>query len=551
MMDARLRKQFGELEQMHRRAGWHSALAKCWAAAFAIGLALVVAQSLAGSPPWRWLRVVPVACGVAMAAATLLLKRRQARHEPITGVINVLEPHHPEIRHLLLAATEQTPPTASGAFGFLQLRVIEEVLAHPRYPAWRRQLSKRLALAQAVHAAALLALAALLLALSPSSTPGVPILARVMGAEITVTPGDTQVERGTGLVIAARFGGVPPLEATLVLISETGKELRLPMARKLADPVFGASIPEVSEAAVYRVEYRGKRTRDFRIGVFEFPALVRADAGLQYPSYTGLTNRTVRDTLRVSAVQGTRVSYTLLLNKPVARAQLAGKGPSLALTVQSNALALLSDFLLTNSVRYTLELTDAEGRANKFPTDFIFQALTNQRPEVKLVFPRGDRRVSRLEELQLQVEASDDFGLLKYGVGFGVAGQDPQFIELGRSAPARVKQTFEYLISLEKLGVEVDQAVAYFAWAEDYDPDGVPRRTFSDMFFAEVRPFEEVFRPDQSGAAENGGQSGNQNGSQGAAGKERVRLAELQKQIVLATWNLQREKVGASKARQP
>ena len=84
-----------------------------------------------------------------------------------------------------------------------------------------------------------------------------------------------------------------------------------------------------------------------------------------------------------------------------------------------------------------------------------------------------------------------------------------------------------------------------------YDPDGVPRRTFSDMFFAEVRPFEEVFRPDQSGAAENGGQSGNQNGSQGAAGKERVRLAELQKQIVLATWNLQREKVGASKARQP
>ena len=156
---------------------------------------------------------------------------------------------------------------------------------------------------------------------------------------------------------------------------------------------------------------------------------------------------------------------------------------------------------------------------------------------MKLVFPRGDPRVSRLQELQLEAEASDDFGLLKYGVGFGVAGQEPQFIELGQSAPARAKRQFDYLIPLEKLGVAANQAVTYFAWADDYGPDAQARRTFSDIFFAEVRPFEEVFRPDQSGSAE----SGNQNGSQGG-GDERVRLAELQKQIVIATWNLQRER---------
>ena len=183
-------------------------------------------------------------------------------------------------------------------------------------------------------------------------------------------------------------------------------------------------------------------------------------------------------------------------------------------------------------------MTDAEGRTNKFPTDFVLQALTNQRPEVKLVFPRGDPRVSRLEELQLQAEASDDFGLLKYGVGFGVAGQEPQFIELGQSAPAQAKRQFDYLISLEKLGVDVDQAVTYFAWADDYGPDGQARRTFSDIFFADVRPFEEVFRPDQSGS----GESGDQSGGQGGGGNERVRLADLQKQIVVATWNLQRKK---------
>jgi hypothetical protein len=173
--------------------------------------------------------------------------------------------------------------------------------------------------------------------------------------------------------------------------------------------------------------------------------------------------------------------------------------------------------------------------------------LTNQRPDVKLVSPRGDPRVSRLEELQLQAEASDDFGLLKYGVGFGVAGQEPQLVELGQSAPAQAKRQFDYLISLEKLGVHVDQSVTYFAWADDSGPDGQARRTFSDIFFADVRPFEEVFRPDQSGS----GESGDQNGGQQGGGNESVRLADLQKQIVVATWNLQRRKAGTGGRPQP
>ena len=460
-------------------------------------------------------------------------------------LIREIEPEQPQVRHLLSAAAEQRPDEASGSLGFLQMRVIEEALAHPRHAVWRQQLERRLVRAQVGHAGALLVLLAVVLALHRLATHGASAFGSLLADEITVTPGDTTVERGTGLVIAARFGGTPPAEATLVLNSETGRESRIPMARRLADPVFGASIAEVSEAGIYHVEYGGKKTRDYKIAVFEFPALVRADAELRYPGYTGLTNRTIRDTLRVSAVEGSHLTYTLQLNKPVARARLVGKEQSLALA-RTNSIAVLPDFWLTNSARYSLELVDADGRSNKFPTEFVFQALTNQRPDVRLVFPRGDARVSPLQELQLQAEASDDFGLLKYGIGFGLAGQEPQLVELGQAAPASAKRQFGYLISLEKLGVEVDQAVAYFAWADDYGPDGQSRRTFSDMFFAEVRPFEEVFRPDQSGSMEGENQEGNQGG-----GNERVRLSELQKQIVIATWNLQRQLPGTRGAQLP
>ena len=82
---------------------------------------------------------------------------------------------------------------------------------------------------------------------------------RQFDEEITVTPGDTQVERGTGLVISARFGGKPPAEATLVMFPPPAKRKRLPLERHLADPVFGASLLEVSEDGLYRVEYGNEK----------------------------------------------------------------------------------------------------------------------------------------------------------------------------------------------------------------------------------------------------------------------------------------------------
>jgi hypothetical protein len=543
-MEARLQSRLEALAQLLRRARLCRALAISWAAAAAAGLVLFVIQILSGREFHKNVWIVPPILGIIMAG--IVLRRRRAGDHEILDLIREMESDRPEVRHLISTAAEQKADEESVAFGFLQLRVIEEALAHPRRDAWLQQLRQRLAFAQTAQAGALLALLVVVLVLHRGATRGAAIFESLIAKGITVTPGDTQVERGTALVIAARFGGTPPAEATLVLNSETGKELRMPMARQLADPIFGASIPEVSEAGVYHIDYGGKKTRDFKITVFEFPALVRADAELRYPAYTGLTNRTIRDALRVSAVTGSHLGYTLQLNKPVVRARLAGAAQSLTLAAQSNAVAVLPEFVLANSGRYALELVDAEGRSNKFATEFVMQALTNQRPEVRLVFPRGDPRVSRLEELQLQAEASDDFGLLRYGFGFGVAGQEPQIIERGQSAPANARRQFDYLVPLEKLGVEADQAVAYFAWADDYGPDGQARRTFSDMFFAEVRPFDEIFRPDQSGGSENGSQSGSQGG-----GNERVRLAELQKQIVVATWNLQRQKTGADGAQHP
>ena len=534
MMESRLQHQLGAMAFMLRRARLWRQLTFCWAVTGGSELLLFLIHRFTG---WNtralwWLVLVG-----GLGTAYFLWQRARRQPADFRAVIAAIEKENPELRHLLATAAEQEPHPDSGEFGFLQLRVIEQVVRHRHRILWERDFRRTLASARNAQMLALAGLLALL-CLGTGTTRRHVTTGSLFAPEIAVTPGDIEVERGTGLVISARFGGKPPPEATLILVSVSGKTKRIPLERHLADPVFGASLLEVAEDGLYRVEYGAKKTRDYKISVFDYPALSRADAALQFPNYTGLTNQTIRDTHRISAVEGTRLTYTLELNKPVARARLIGKEQMLALAVQSNAVAALNDFTLTNSARYSLELVDTEGRTNKTPVEFVIKVLSNLPPVVKIDFPRGDPRVSSLEELQLQGEARDDFGLLKYGVGFGVAGQEPQFVELGGFAPANAKRQFTNQIAMEKLGVEVDQVVSYFAWADDYGPDGQVRRTFSDMFFAEVRPFEEIFRADQSGAPES--QQGNQGGNQG--GNQSTRLAELQKQIVIATWKLQRDK---------
>ncbi len=534
MMESRLKIELAAAELAFRRARLWRELSFCWLAAAVVGVLFLLLQGVSGwVSPIHW--IVPLLA--ALMASAVIWRRHERREADFASLVADIEREHPELRHLISAAVEQQPD--AGGFKFLQLRVIDEVLAHPQRQSWQRGFDQKLAHAKIGGLAALTGALAALLALAYGSRHAHPVFATWLAGGVTVTPGDTQVERGSSLVISARFAGEPPAEAALVLVSASGKKQRITLERHLADPVFGASLSEVAEEGHYHVEYPGGNSPDYKITVFDYPSLLRADALLVFPAYTGLTNKTIPDTRRISAVEGTRLTYNLQLNKPVKSARLVSGDQSLPLSLQSNAIAVLDSYLLTNSARFTLALEDTEGRASKFPADFVLHVLTNQRPEVKLVSPRGDQRVSRLEEMQLQGEASDDFGLLKYGVGFGVAGQDPRFLELGGPAPGNQKRAFNYLIPLETLGVEQDQVIGYFVWAEDNGPDGKPRRTFSDIFFAEVRPFDEIFRPEQSGASDEDSQ-----GQQDMQGQESpsVKLAELQKEIVVATWKLQQNR---------
>jgi hypothetical protein len=243
------------------------------------------------------------------------------------------------------------------------------------------------------------------------------------------------------------------------------------------------------------------------------------------------------------------LTFDFQFNKPLKSAVLKvrdGEGDDILLKQLSDGsrqFQHLRNFSEPGEFRYELHLEDADGRVNRFPSRYVFNVLENAAPVLKFEAPAGDTEVSAIEEMRLQGEARDDFGLADAGFGYQLAGEEPQYVSLSDAGLSTNKLAVAHVLRMEDLGVEVGQVVSYFLWADDRGPDGDLRRGFSDLFFATVRPFEEIFRQNRS-ATEGMRQQQQQQGEGGEQGGEQqqsiANLLDTQKDIISATWNLKR-----------
>ena len=515
-------------------------LSVCWSIAAILGIGLIIVNRYFG---WKS-SIANWALSISTVLATLYAFYRSRRMQPdYKAVARYIERQNPDLKALLLAAIEQQPIRPDGQFGYLQDRVIGEAVRHATKHDWLKSISTtKLLLAELGGALAFSLIVTTLLQLFPSvpflQAPGLST-AVSRGYEITVTPGDTSVEAGSPVVILARFGKRVPSKATL-LFGESGREFeQILLTRNLDDPVFGGIIQQVNSNLLYYIEFADQRSRDYSISIYDRPVMRRADAKIIFPSYTKLPEKVIKDTRQVSAVEGSQVIFTFILNKAVAKAQLVPKeGSTLELTVSGeHPNVYTTSITATKNERYELHLADDRGLTNEVPPRFVIDVHKNLPPELKVVFPNRDVLASPLEEMSLEAEVSDDYGLTGYGLSYILAGSQVRDITLGPSPSTSDNQQIQHILEMEELNAQPDQLLTYYFWADDIGPDGKIRRTSGDMYFAEVRHFEEVFRESESSPNQRQGQ--NQQGQQ-QGGQQGEQLAQLQKQIISATWNIKR-----------
>ncbi len=554
MIYERLWLELDKVAARYRRLRFWRALAVAWLLATLTALSLWAAGRSGGLTV-----TVPILCAIAgawVAACVWMVMLSAPGHN---WVARQIEAAFPDLGSCLMAAIEQRPDLPDGRFGFLQTSVIRQALTHSEIHGWQKVVpGRRIAAAVAVQFATfglfLLALGGVAFWMTPSATAGSTggNQRSASGGDafaVTIEPGDTEIEKGSSLLVLARIQGDLPAEATLIFRPVTDdaavETTRTTMSHSLNDPVFGARIASVQAPLDYHVELGTQTTKMFHVKVFEYPRLERADARLTYPRYTGMEERLVQDMRTVSVVEGTDVAITCWLNKPVARATFTESGaqPIDLSAVAGEKPAYLATIHADKTRRLKLELVDESGRKNVHQSELVINVVPDQPPTLKVVFPGRDTDVSPLEELDFKATVWDDFGVQRMGVSYSLTGHEPVDVVLGEKAAARQRHEMASTIRFEELKAEPDQLLTYYFWAEDFSPDGSIRRTMGDMYFAEVRHFDEIYRQGQQPPG--GAQQQRQQQGQGANAQAAQQLGELQKEIINATWKLIRREIGS------
>ncbi|MCC9601648.1 hypothetical protein LOC67_13905 [Stieleria sp. JC731] len=378
--------------------------------------------------------------------------------------------------------------------------------------------------------------------------------------EVIVFPGNTEIEKGSSLVVTAEFANSLPGQTFLTTYGPdmdqgTSHLSRMQMKQTMSDPIVAGFLPSVDQAMRYRIESDDWSSEFYSINVFEFPELRRSDALLTFPEYTGMAERQVEDTYKVTVVEGTKVVWRLVLNKTVPTCSLAIVDSEAVIECTSidpaavDDLTLVGDYAIyeatlvaKQSQDFVLNLIDDEGRKNKFPPKLSIKVQPNKPPSLELDQAR-DITVSALQEIELSAKVRDDYGISKTGLTYQREDNAEVVVELASGIGRNAKQSIEHLLDFEAMEAEVDDLVSFYFWAEDVDADGNLRRTESDLFFAEVRPFEEIYRQGDSSQSEQSSQQQQQQ-QQGGAAQQAEELIKLQKEIIVAVWNQIRQALG-------
>jgi hypothetical protein len=555
-------------------------LRRWWALSWVWSLAALASAILVMTlpPDGTAITVSNVLLGAAALTSFWILRPRRVSEQEKLATARLVEQRWRSLDQRLLTVIEQTPVAAMGGFSWLQQELATEVRSHSDANEWKQGVPSRMIAVRVATAICAVALTFLLAAQVRTASESVvatsdeqalddpPSTSTLEAFKVSIEPGTAEVERGTALLITATFEGRLPSSVTMfdvtdpaiarnkVAAHEDAPTGGRPMRQSLKDPLFGTRLPTVTSPFDYRIQFDDQTSETFRISVYELPQVGQIDARIEFPSYSNIPDELIQDTWRVSAVEGSSVVLTCRLNKDVANGRLIDRDGNDFQLVATNAPPKPHTAATNRDVkqasesrpggvfyqtripvdvtrRLTFKLTDDNGRENRELDEFILTAVPNRPPEIKLTFPGRDLRVSPIEEMQLEATVWDDFGISEHGLVLALADREPKTVALGEKASGRQKHELAHLLALELENAEPDQLVSYYFYADDVGVSGKKRRTMSDMFFAEVRHFEEIFRegqPPPSGAPP----------AESESAKKAEELGDIQKQIIAATWKI-------------
>jgi Domain of unknown function (DUF4175) len=489
-----------------------------------------------------------IVLGLALTALVAwFLVRPLMRRVSDEQVALYLEEHEPSLQAAIVSAVEvdaagRASSAASPHSAALVRRLVESAVEKCQTIDRGRAVERRPVRRYAGTIAAIAACTVAVFVLGPAylrhALSALLIVSRSVEAaapyRIEVTPGNATVPRGVDQTITAKLDGFDAEQAAL-------------MVRKAPDAPFERMTLLRSEAATdlhqyegmlfdlagpidYFVEAAGVRSPTFTLKVVDLPYVQKLQLEYHFPAYTGLEPRKVEDGGDIAVLKGTevRVHVVPTMTSPGGQILLHDKDTA-ALAPATNGLD--GKFVADRDGFYRIELDAPTGERVTASPQYTIDVLADQPPTVSIAKPGRDTSASPIEEVFVEARAEDDYGVKDLDLVYSVNGGAEKTLRLFDGKNRLTEVTAGHTFYLEELSVQPGDFVSYYARAADNDGVAGAKRTTSDLYFLQIRPLRKEFKRAESNA-----------GGGGGGGQQVGALSQQQRQIIAATFNINRDR---------
>ena len=504
-----LLRQLERLRWRHLAVEVTRAMATAATLAIGLGAAVVLLEAVLYLPSiWRFVLLAAVVVATSMLAGWRLLPLLRGGL-PLRRIALDIEQRAPELSQRLITALELDP--TDGVRRFHSVQLLDAATAEATALLERLEVGQ-LVPAESVRSSALRLAGIVALALiagfaGGDSTGGAlhralhPAQAfqRPQRTHLSLAPLDLEVIRGDDVGIFVRIHGEMPSTLRVVRLESTAtsmEEIVLPRDLVRGDSVHYA-FTDVQHPFSFHVEGGDGRVGPITIAVIDPPAVSRLRLAYEYPAYTGLPPRVEEEGGDIRALAGTRVEFGIAATKNLATATLVVDDTvRLAARVIDQRARVVWSLPTPAHDRdadhhYRIELVDDSHVHNQDPIRYAVHILSDGDPSVVIPVPGRDGDLPESQQVTIEIEAIDDFGISRVDLVFRVNEDVEERLTLARDTGTMAR--VHHLWDLSGRDLLPEDRVTY--WAEAFDNDAIigPKKAVSDEFVLRLVSLYELF----------------------------------------------------------
>ncbi|MGB1717135.1 MAG: DUF4175 family protein [Candidatus Latescibacterota bacterium] len=308
--------------------------------------------------------------------------------------------------------------------------------------------------------------------------------------QIDLAIDQVEVVRGEDVHIVVRFSGDLPASARVLRRESAQAEWRGEEVVVAGVDSLRYALPAVQRSFQVQVAAGDGLSRMVDVRVIDPPAVKRLRLRYRYPPYSQLPERVEEDGGDIQALVGTHITFEIVANKVLAEAALVVED-SVHLPARIEGDKARVDFTLERSGSYRVHLRDTKGVLNRDPIAYSLRAVDDQPPRVAITDPGRDTDLPDNKQVQIGVEASDDFGVARAELVYGINEGTERRIPLGVD-PAR-QVILRHLWDLSNVPLMPEDRVHYFVEVFDNDEISGAKSGRSERYVLRLASLRELY----------------------------------------------------------